>query len=403
MASDPLGSLFDLIRSTPGAELNRVAVEEFSGAGRGVRVKTAIQSGQVAIGIPHKFIITANVSSPCLSDDSEVYRKWIMKMGKILSGAELLSLILLRLLERSRSNLSPSDWRSLYLRTLPLEYTTISYWSEADKKMFSAASSVLAEELETAERTCKISCEKIRQATGGRYAMEDIEWAYWTIETRGCYHRLGGVCLVPLGDMVNHSAEAYSTENCGKCGMQNRCGNYNVREHRYEFTAMRDYNENEQFFVVYSGCASTDLLMRYGFSTLTSHLNAENCQFESVRVSPGKLWSSGDAVQQLIEGGLFVCVDGSLSHSFATTARLKIARDHGVTASLKNVVVGDSLGNVEHEQEARELCGDVIQEEIDSRLRALSGRSGSGVVRGFLRGQVAILQRALRKLKGVAS
>ncbi|KAF4733211.1 hypothetical protein FOZ63_022724, partial [Perkinsus olseni] len=183
-----------------------------------------------------------------------------------------------------------------------------------------------------------------------------IEWAYWTIETRGCYHRLGGVCLVPLGDMVNHSPEAYSEESSGKCGTDKRCGNYNVREHRYEFTAMREYTEGEQFFVMYSTCASTDLLMRYGFSTLTAELHGD-CRFESVQVAAERLRSPGEAAEQLIDSGLFVGFDGSLSHSFSTTARLKIARLHGISASLQNVVYGESLGNAEHEREARELCG----------------------------------------------
>ncbi|KAF4658456.1 hypothetical protein FOL47_007975, partial [Perkinsus chesapeaki] len=360
MSSDALKALFDLINATRGAQLTDVSIEEFPGAGRGVRVGRPISSGQVAIGIPGNFVITATSTSPCLSDDSEAYRKWIRKIANSLSGAELLAVVLLRLLERARTDLEPCDWRALYLRTLPVGYSTISYWPEKDRKIFCAASSLLAEKFGEAERTRKNFCEKIRDVTGERYSMEEIVWAYWTIETRGCYHRVGGVCLVPIGDMVNHSALAYSKADCGGYGMN--CGNYNVREHRYEFTAMRGYTEGEQLYVVYSRCSSTDLLLRYGFSTLSD--SGEISPFESVEIRAKELRSPRKSVEELIRSGIFVGADGCLSHSFATTARLKIARNHGITASLENVVHGDELGNAEHEREARELCGAVMEQEI---------------------------------------
>ena len=303
-ASSPSSAAFEAwaAQHLPEA-LGTVAVSPIAGSGLGLLARCALRRGEVALAVPLPLLLHAAAARQA-ADEGGALRGLGRALGALQRGAALhddvLTLVALVLARRSHLR-SPrgqaaTAWGA-YAALLGGGFGTALEWDEAT--LAALAGTPLAVEVGRAraaleathaaltEALAREELAPLREALGGGVAWEELRWANSLLESRGIVAGVGGVgggeaaevgaaaevgvaagadeaagagasspagsatCVVPIGDLLNHSPHAQLQLEVSDGALRFRC--------------MADVPRGAQLFIDYMPPSCAEALHHHGF------------------------------------------------------------------------------------------------------------------------------------------
>ncbi|KAH9525308.1 SET domain-containing protein 4 [Bulinus truncatus] len=248
----------------------------FSDTGRGLKSKHHLEKGDVIVSIPNKLMITTNTVF------SSELGPIIQSSGYKFTPQQLLTVFLLT--EQSKEE--HSYWYP-YINLLPPVYSSSVNLSNEELKLLTTRAFHLAVEYRDRFES---ACKKILAFLEGyvpsckcKVNLENIKWAWSTIDTRSVYlhsdnHPLlvldpdeSHVALAPFLDLLNHKDRA-----------QIRAG-INPDSLSYEIITDDEYKKHEQIFISYGPHDNTRLAVNYGFTIPNNIHNVYYFSLEDIK------------------------------------------------------------------------------------------------------------------------
>tara|TARA_B100000513_G_C11870280_1_gene175755 strand:+ start:181 stop:912 length:732 start_codon:yes stop_codon:yes gene_type:complete len=205
--SHRLSELFEWLR-LHGVEIGSVCVGSGDGSERGVFATQPIARGDLLLAVPQSLMFVPTLSHASLSEGSSA-------SSEAIEDALCVALI------RERTLGDSSHWDP-WLRTLPTPEQQLGplLWSEQELEQLQCPHlrSQLRREAAALERCLQRLAPQLTAEMGAQSTRADLAsnlaWAFNTVQSRAahCPEAVGGMALVPLGDMFNHEASERASE-----------------------------------------------------------------------------------------------------------------------------------------------------------------------------------------------
>lgn len=231
----------------------------FAETGRGLMATHAVQAGEVLVSIPEEVLVTTN---RVMQDD--VLRNALHDSHVKFRAMDVLTLFLLY--HKYLGKMSP--WKE-YLDTLPAKYSVPAYCSQ--EEIFVLPETLKVHRLKQDQDVSQcfthiqaaVSTSKYLQSVLTSVCIEDVCWAWFTVNTRAVYLKnqnpapvvVGDdVCaLAPYLDLLNHTHTAQVEAHL------------NHASGCYEIVTQVPYSQYDQVFINYGPHDNLKLYVEYGF------------------------------------------------------------------------------------------------------------------------------------------
>ncbi len=253
LSHDPeVVALLTWLKSRGWRQEKPLRLAEFRNTGRGLMCLERVEAGEVLVNIPLDLLLT---------------RERVIDLGALSAFAirgspvefsthELLTLFLLR--EKNKGN--RSEWWP-YIKSLPKAYDVLYFCRSEEVQCFPQyLKSRVVDQKEKLGVTFPRLIKRCQFAPS--FSIEDLEWAWFTVNTRAVYFERedlhsNRLALAPFLDMFNHSPDARV-----KAGLDLRARNGGSV---YQLVSESSSAAYDEVFINYGPHCNMKLALEYGF------------------------------------------------------------------------------------------------------------------------------------------